>query len=225
MNNNDRYSRQLDIIPPDKLAECRATIIGVGAIGRQVALQLAAMGVFWLQLVDFDTVEPSNLASQGFLEKDLGRLKVEATAQLCKEINQNLEIHALPQRFRRSMKLGNVVFCCVDQIETRRQIWDSVQNRIDFFCDGRMAAEVLRVVTVSNATSHKGYPETLFTAQEAYAGSCTAKSTIYSANIAAGLMLSQFTKWLRNMAVEFDCQVNLLSTEITVNQPACGTTH
>ena len=75
MDNNDRYSRQRDIIPPERLAACRATVIGVGAIGRQVALQLAAMGVPWLQLVDFDVVEPSNLASQGFLEKDLGRLE------------------------------------------------------------------------------------------------------------------------------------------------------
>jgi sulfur carrier protein ThiS adenylyltransferase len=219
MNNNDRYSRQLDIIPPEILAKCHATVIGVGAIGRQVSLQLAAMGISWLQLVDFDTVEPSNLASQGFLEKDLGRLKVEATADLCKEINQNLEIHVLPERFRRSLKIGNIVFCCVDQIETRRQIWESIQNRIDFFCDGRMAAEVLRVVTVSDPASRGHYPTTLFTAQEAYAGPCTAKSTIFCANIAAGLMLSQFTKWLRSLAVDFDCQVNLLATEITVNQP------
>ena len=45
MDNSDRYSRQRDIIPLERLAACRATVIGVGAIGRQVALQLAAMGV------------------------------------------------------------------------------------------------------------------------------------------------------------------------------------
>jgi molybdopterin/thiamine biosynthesis adenylyltransferase len=44
-------------------AACRATVVGVGAIGRQVALQLAAMGICWLQLVDFDIVEPANLVS------------------------------------------------------------------------------------------------------------------------------------------------------------------
>ena len=53
---NERFSRQKDIVPPDRLAACRATVIGVGAIGRQVALQLAAMGVPWLQLIDFDVV-------------------------------------------------------------------------------------------------------------------------------------------------------------------------
>ncbi len=40
-----RYSRQQDIVPSERLAGCKATVIGVGAIGRQVALQLTAMGV------------------------------------------------------------------------------------------------------------------------------------------------------------------------------------
>lgn len=216
MRNNDRYSRQRDIIPSETLAACRATVIGVGAIGRQVALQLAAMGIPRLQLVDFDIVEPSNLASQGFQEKDLGQLKVEVTADLCREINRSLDIDVLAQRFRRSMAVGNVLFCCVDQIETRRQIWDAVQNKIAFFCDGRMAAEVLRIVTVSDSASRQRYRETLFAAEEAYTGSCTAKATIYCANVAAGMMLSQFARWLRRLTVDFDCQLNLLSAELTV---------
>jgi len=216
MSDSDRYSRQRDIVPPERLAACRATIVGLGAIGRQVALQLAAMGIPWLQLVDFDQVEPSNLGSQGFLEEDQGRPKVEAVCDLCLRINSRLEVHTVPQRFRRSMSVGSVLFCCVDRIETRRQVWEAVQNRTEFFCDGRMAAEVLRVVTVSDAAGRQHYPATLFASQEAFAGSCTAKTTIYCANVAAGWMLSQFAKWLRGLTVDFDCQVNLLSAELTV---------
>ena len=36
----DRDLRQRDIVPPEALAQCKATVVGVGAIGRQVALQL-----------------------------------------------------------------------------------------------------------------------------------------------------------------------------------------
>lgn len=223
MDIDDRYSRQRDIVPPERLAACRATVVGVGAIGRRVALQLAAIGISRLQLVDFDLVEPSNLASQGFLEADLGRLKVEATAELCRQIQRDLKIQLVPKRFGRSMPVGNVVFCCVDSIETRRLIWQSVQNRIDFFCDGRMAAEVLRVVTASDSDSHRQYPDTLFRAEEAHAGSCTAKTTIYSANVAAGLMLSQFTKWLRHLPVDHDIHVNLLSAEMAISGPLSKT--
>ena len=60
------------------------------------------------------------------------------------------------------------------------------------------------------------YPTTLFSADQAQAGPCTAKSTIFTANIAAGLMLEQFSRWLRNLPVDADVQLNLLSSEMTV---------
>jgi len=217
MTSSERYSRQRDIIPPERLEACSAAVIGVGAVGRQVALQLTAMGIPWLQLIDFDTVEESNLASQGYLEADLGRPKVVATAELCRQVNHHLEVHEVNDRFRRSMDIGNVVFCAVDKIDVRRLIWQAVKDRSSFLCDGRMSAEVLRVLTACDSASREYYPSTLFSSTEAYAGSCTAKSTIYCANIAAGMMVAQFAKHLRNLPVDFDIQLNLLSTEIIVS--------
>ena len=219
MNNEqikERYSRQQDIVPAKRLAQCKATVIGVGAIGRQVALQLAAMGISWLGLVDFDNIEESNLASQGYLENDLGRAKVQATADLAQQLNHQLEVHEVNDRFKRSMEIGNVVFCCVDKIETRRLIWESVKDRINFMVDGRMSAEILRVLTAYDSISRKIYPTTLFAADQAYIGACTAKTTIYCANIAAGVMVAQFAKYLRNFSAEPDVQINLLAMELTV---------
>lgn len=215
---NERYSRQRDIVPPERMADCKATVIGVGAIGRQVALQLSAMGIPWLQLVDHDKVEWSNLASQGYLEGDMGKLKVNATLELCWRINAATQIHAVPERFRRSMEIGNIVFCCVDRIDVRRLIWEAVKDRVNFYGDGRMSAEVLRVLTACDFESRKHYPTTLFNSDEAFVGPCTAKTTIYCANIAAGFMLAQFTKYLRLLPVDPDIQVNLLASEINVGE-------
>ncbi|MCY2927953.1 MAG: ThiF family adenylyltransferase [Planctomycetota bacterium] len=216
MSSDERYSRQRDIVPPDRIAACRATVIGVGAIGRQVALQLAAVGVSWLQLIDFDVVEASNLSSQGYLEADLGRAKVEATGDLCRRIQGGQQLHLVNDRFRRSMEIGDVIFTCVDKIEIRRTIWDSVKDRVQFFTDGRMSAEVLRVLTACDAPGRQHYPTTLFTAGEAYVGACTARSTVFCANIAAGLMVAQFAKFLRRLPVDVDIQFNLLAGELTV---------
>ena len=94
------------------------------------------MGVPWLQLVDFDVVETSNLASQGYLEEDLGQLKVEATASLCRRINSSIEVVSVPERFRRSMEIGNAVFSCVDKIDVRRLIWEATKDQAGFYCDG-----------------------------------------------------------------------------------------
>lgn len=218
MNNIvDRDIRQRDIVPPERLKECRVTVVGVGAIGRQVALQLAAMGVPWLQLIDPDTVEAPNLAAQGYLEDDMGRLKVHATGDLCHQINHQLEMHEHPERFRRSMEIGNVLFCCVDSIETRRLIWEAVKDKLLFFADGRMSAEVVRVLAVADAGGRKHYPTTLFAQNEAHQGACTAKSTIFTANLAAALMVEQFTRYLRRLPVDSDLQFNLLTSELTVS--------
>ncbi len=212
----DRYSRQQDIVPAERIADCKATVVGVGAIGRQVALQLTAMGIPWLQLVDFDRVETPNLASQGYLELDLGYHKVEATAVLCRRINSEVEVVTEPERFRRSMEIGNMVFCCVDRIDIRRLIWDAVKDGASFYVDGRMSAETLRILTACDTQSREHYPSTLFRTEEAFVGPCTAKTTIYCANIAAGLMVAQFTKYLRQLPVEADIQLNLLASELCV---------
>jgi len=217
MSTDERYSRQRDIVPAERLADCRPTVIGVGAIGRHVALQLAAIGVPWLQLIDFDIVEEANLAAQGFLETDLGRPKVDATAELCWRMNGELMIQIVGERFRRSMEIGDVVFCCVDAIDARRLIWNAARDRARFFADGRMSAEVLRVLVACDEPGRRHYPGTHFAAEEAYTGSCTAKTTIYCANVAAGMMLSVFTRWLRGLPVEPDVSLNLLAAELSAS--------
>jgi len=213
---SDRFSRQADIVPRERILDCTATIIGVGAIGRQVALQLTAIGVPHLQLIDFDHVETSNLATQGFMQKDLKRPKVDVTAGFVREMNHDLNVEVILERFKRSTPVGNCVFACVDSIEIRKLIWDAVKDKVSFYCDGRMSAEVLRIITACDEKGREYYPQTLFTAEQAHAGPCTAKTTIYCANIAAGFMLAQFTKYLRLLPVDSDIQVNLLASEINV---------
>lgn len=213
----DRDLRQRELVPPDKLAACSITVIGVGAIGRQVALQLAAMGAPRIHLVDHDTVEAVNLAPQSYFPGDLGQLKVEATAALIRLINPQCQLQLVPERFRRSGYSGNVVFMCVDSIETRKHIFECIGRRTEFLCDGRMSAEVLRVLSVYDQATREHYPATLFAASEAHQGSCTARSTLYCASVAAGLMIGGFTQWLRGLPAPRDFSFNLLATELIVN--------
>src|SRR5687768_10361302 len=87
----DRFSRQTDLVPQARLQSTTATVIGVGAIGRQVALQAAALGVRRLQLVDFDSVEPTNVTTQGYRDGDVGLTKVTATREAIREIDPTIE--------------------------------------------------------------------------------------------------------------------------------------
>jgi sulfur carrier protein ThiS adenylyltransferase len=216
VNSEERYSRQKDIISLEKLESLNISIIGVGAIGRNVALMLTSIGANKITLIDFDTVEESNIASQGYLERDIGSTKVEATKRSCKEINSEVNITCINDKFKRSLGIDDVVFLCVDSITTRKFIWETIKDNVQFFVDGRMSAEVFRILTVDNALSKSYYPTTLFTEAEAFGGSCTAKSTIYCASTAASQMISSFTKWLREFPCDKDVLFNMLTCEINV---------
>jgi sulfur carrier protein ThiS adenylyltransferase len=217
----DRDLRQREIVPPERLAACHAVVIGVGAIGRQVALQLAAVGVPQLTLFDDDRVGFENLAPQGYWEEDVGAYKVQRTADVCRRINWQTRVIPVAARYRRSSarELSHdrlVVFSCVDSIATRRLIWESLRSRAALFLDGRMSAEVIRVLAAEWPATQGYYATTLFGPEEAYAGACTARSTIYASSVAAGLMVGQFTRWLRRLPVDLDLSLNLLSMELAV---------
>ena len=173
----------------------QVSIIGVGAIGRQVALQLAALGVMQIQLIDFDCVEAHNVTNQGYRMQDVGQPKVDATKSAIAEVDSSIKVEAVQDRFRTRQSLGRAVFCCVDSIKSRAAIWRHLERRSEFWADGRMMGEVMRILTASCVDSRESYGSTLFLPSEAQTGSCTSRSTIYTANIAAALMVHQFTRW------------------------------
>ena len=212
----NRDIRQRELIPIEKLSKIKAIVVGKGAIGRQVSIQLATIGVPRILLVDFDEVNIENLGAQGFYENDIGRPKVDAVADICRLINSEIKVATAYEKFKSLQFIDGVFFCCVDKIDVRKHIFNTIGERADLFIDGRMSAEYLRVLTVHDDKSKEHYPTTLFPASEAYQGSCTAKTTIYCANIAAGIMVAQFAKWLRGCSIDKEVDLNLLTNEMGV---------
>jgi len=210
---NPRLIRQQGLVPSDRLTDLTVTVIGVGAIGRQVALQLAAIGVRSIQLIDFDSVDETNITTQGYLASDVGTLKVEATSDAVRQIDADIQIETITDRFRPRHSTGEAIFCCVDSISARTAIWRSAVASCQFWADGRMLGETMRILCVADDTGRQHYPTTLFQQSEAQQGQCTSRSTIYTASIAAGLMLHQFTRWLRRMPIDIDLTLNLLASE------------
>ena len=203
-------------MPQKKLSDLTATVIGVGAIGRQVAIQLAAIGVPRIQLIDFDSVEDTNVTTQGYDHGDIGQLKVDATACAVQRFDPLIAVDVVSDRYRSKHEIGEAVFCCVDSISAREAIWRTASRRCRFWCDGRMLGEVIRVLVAADAGSRRHYPSTLFRQSDAQTGRCTAHGVIYTACIAAGLMTHQFTRWLRDLPLEADVSLNLMAMELAV---------
>ncbi len=93
-----RYSRHL-IMPEvgmtgqKKLKAASVLLIGAGGLGSPLAMYLAAAGVGRLGLVDYDTVDASNLQRQIIHgTKDVGRLKLESARERILDINPHVQV-------------------------------------------------------------------------------------------------------------------------------------
>ena len=150
MPEGNRFVRQQDLVPRERLASLQATVIGVGAIGRQVALQLAAIGVPQIQLIDFDTVDLTNITTQGYWADDIGQPKVQATEAAIGRIDPAIRVETICDRYRSRQQIGEALFVAVDSIDARAAIWRSAGNRCRFWVDGRMLGEVIRVLAVAD---------------------------------------------------------------------------
>jgi molybdopterin/thiamine biosynthesis adenylyltransferase len=83
-------------------------IVGVGALGCEIAKDFALMGIKKLILIDLDTVETSNLSRQMlFKPGDEGRPKAEVAAERLKEMNPYVQVEFY---FEKLQKLPMVVF-------------------------------------------------------------------------------------------------------------------
>lgn len=76
-----------------KLLEAKVLLIGAGGLGSPAAMYLAAAGVGTLGIVDFDTVDLSNLQRQLLHgTSDVGRPKVESAADRLRDLNPDVKV-------------------------------------------------------------------------------------------------------------------------------------
>ena len=199
---SERFLRYSGIVNPTDLLNANILIVGVGAIGRQVALQLAAMGVQAIEVCDPDEVEEANMGAQGYRPDQLGEPKVKAIIEDMKAINPDGDYFAHATLYhRKDLDLDvmdpTAIFCCVDCMDARRQIWaDAVGSEIPFF-DTRMSGLAMQTYACVNSISLAAYGNTLFSNEEAHPEPCTARSVLFTSNIVAGLAVSQWAQSLR----------------------------
>lgn len=220
MNEANQYARQRRLVPADRLAACGTiTVIGVGAVGRQIALQLAQMGAPELTLIDPDTVERINLPTQGWISADVGFRKVDAMRMAIRSTARGCQVNT---HARRCEPLDDLtergpIFCCIDTISDRADIWREGGNRAAVWIDGRTGGEAIRVYAASDQPdTREHYAGSLFPQAEQYAGTCGQDSTGYAALVAAGMMLTQFVRWLRRQDHEAEISLSLLASELHV---------
>jgi ubiquitin-activating enzyme E1 C len=98
-----RYARHLSLEGWDQevISSSKVIIVGVGALGCEIAKNLALVGVGNLILIDMDTIEISNLSRQMlFTEKDKGKLKADVAKESLNVLNPEVNITTYTKKFQ-----------------------------------------------------------------------------------------------------------------------------
>lgn len=94
----------------ERLKNSSITIIGMGAFGSGILSNLAGLGVQNVCIVDYDTVELSNLNRQMlFSESDIGRVKIEAARDFMHRFYSDMKITTVQMKIESSEGVEQVI--------------------------------------------------------------------------------------------------------------------
>lgn len=201
-------------------------IVGCGAVGRPLALTLASMGVRNFVLIDHDKVSGINLGTQGWRPGQIEHPKVVALGSDLHMQNTEVHLNVLPCRWDTNLhhrltvaraigepselthkfpSIKRWVWClCVDSIDTRRAIGEALYREEAIpplaMMDARMNMDAVVTYYVGSREIYNTWTRTLFAASDGVAGRCTARSTLYAAQLAASRMARNFVTAMRRIA-------------------------
>ena len=182
-----------------------ALIVGAGGIGSWLTLLLSRLGIYSINLVDFDVLEEDNLGGQAYRHTDVGQLKVEAMYDLCQDFSDT-HILTSSQKIEEGFRCPYpVVFSAVDNMHTRKilfESWAGIYGNSNYrdlamFIDARLLAEQYQVFSILSYQSER---IEMYRNVHLYADSevdqvvCTEKQTSHVAAMCAGQMVGSYTK-------------------------------
>ncbi len=114
----------------DVVKNAKVMVVGAGALGNEVLKNLALFGVGNIYIVDFDTIEYSNLTRSVLFREadaDKGYFKCEVAAHKVREINPNINVQYICGKLNTDVGLGlyrkmDVVIGCLDSRLSRLQL-------------------------------------------------------------------------------------------------------
>lgn len=189
-------------------------VIGCGALGSAVALQLAKLGLR-LTLVDGDVVESHNLTNQLlYRTSDIGQPKAGALARELRDIAGS-HVLSVNDRFEGAVLNNPYVFCCVDSMASRKMIFDACTLRPNAcLVEGRIGVRDFSTFLWdrSSLELRQEYAECLYSDDEVSierAPCGTTMSIGATAQMAASMMVWQFMDFTMNRSYNSRVDVSL----------------
>lgn len=193
------YSRHILHFNPEKF-NGRIDIIGCGAVGSKIAMDVAKLGLTNIHLWDGDEVEGHNISNQLFYLNDIGKPKVDALAEHIEQATgYRPETHN--EFIEEKKNLGQVVFMCVDTMAARKDIFNtSLKNNFvtKVVVEVRMGVEEFRVYGFNPSSRQEiiDWENTLVDDEQTVESACGAKTTVgATASATASFAVTRFMQW------------------------------
>lgn len=212
-------SKFSEFFNPEELQN-RVNVVGVGAIGSNICLQLTRLGIETIHIYDFDTVDAHNIANQMYDEDDINELKVNAIARKMKAINPHCNVITHEEGLQEPYILNGYIFMCVDSIELRKEITEAnrLNRNTSAIFDFRMRLTDAQYYCAKEDYEYDELLKTMnFTHEEAQEATPTSAcgvelSVIYAPNIITSFGVSNFVKISKNGNYD---NIILIDTETT----------
>lgn len=209
------HLRQLDILPPEKLA-FPLVVIGAGAIGSAAVVTVAKMGCADVTVWDGDLLEEVNVPNQLCKASKVGRPKVEALKELVEELT-GATIQAEHREYQ-GQRLEGVVISTVDSMDVRKAIWKRVRLnfQVPLFLDARMGAEFARLYALrpTDLDAVGFYETNLYGSEEAEPLPCSGRSIVYCPTVIGGMIGALIARHARGEPVPVEMLVDLRSFQL-----------
>ena len=118
----ERYTRQINyfsefldgelegILAQKKLMDSKIIIFGCGAVGGDIALELAMAGVQDITLFDYDVVEESDASRHMYYDdKYIGKYKVDCLAEELKKINSTINVNKICESMKPESNMEELI--------------------------------------------------------------------------------------------------------------------
>lgn len=121
-----RFSKKDEFsVVEESLKDKNVLVVGAGALGNFVTLGLALAGIGKIDILDFDTVESTNLNRQLLFYESVGQKKSKALASKVQAVNHNIKVKSidgkLDEEYEEHFKNSppDLIIDCVDSFGTR----------------------------------------------------------------------------------------------------------
>jgi molybdopterin/thiamine biosynthesis adenylyltransferase len=113
-----------------RIRDTKVAMLGVGGVGSHVLMDMVALGFMDIRIVDFDTVELSNLNRQVLYgDHALGRSKVELAAEWARRFHRDVRVETVDRMLSSADEVyaavhdRDIVVGAIDRPKTRGMAW------------------------------------------------------------------------------------------------------